>query len=391
MFNFYNFLIEQLDVDKLKHLEHPEDHIIHAGEEGYHHAINTLNTVHDHIKNKQENKDLKLTTKYDGSPSIVFGHHPETGKFFVATKSAFNTNPKINYTHDDIERNHGHAPGLVEKLKAALTHLPKIAPKEGVYQGDLMYTHDDIKDHGGSVHFTPNTITYSADKNSKEGKKISNSKLGLVVHTKYNGSNFDNMKAGFNVDHDSFNHHNDVHNISPEVNIKSAKITPEQSKSFESHINAAKKVHEELKGDGYASVEPHQANLKLYINDTVRNSTKPSTEGYKEFLKKRGEKEASKVKTDTTKAAKIKAHQDLIDHVNNNEKHISNVLKLHNHITKAKDVLVDSLSSTSDYHHTVDGKQTRPEGFVATVNGRPSKLVDRGPQGFSMANFNRVR
>ncbi len=66
---------------------------------------------------------------------VAVGTNPENGRFFVATKSAFNKNPKINYTHEDIEKNHGHAPGLVEKLKAALTHLPKSTPKKGVFQG----------------------------------------------------------------------------------------------------------------------------------------------------------------------------------------------------------------------------------------------------------------
>lgn len=79
------------------------------------------------------------------SPSIVFGHHPKTGKFFVASKSAFNKNPKINYTEKDIDRNHGHAPGLSSKLKSALKHFPKVTPKKGIYQGDLMYTHEDLK------------------------------------------------------------------------------------------------------------------------------------------------------------------------------------------------------------------------------------------------------
>ena len=66
------------------------------------------------------------------SPALVAGHHPETGRFFVASKSAFNKTPKINYTHEDIEKNHGHAPGLMEKLHAALDHLPKIMPARGV-------------------------------------------------------------------------------------------------------------------------------------------------------------------------------------------------------------------------------------------------------------------
>jgi hypothetical protein len=38
-----------------------------------------------------------VTDKADGAPSIVYGHHPETGKFFVATKSAlFNLIPFAN-------------------------------------------------------------------------------------------------------------------------------------------------------------------------------------------------------------------------------------------------------------------------------------------------------
>jgi hypothetical protein len=53
-------------------------------------------------------KSSNLTMKYDGSPSLVFGHHPSNGKFFVATKSAFNKNPKINHTEKDIDKNHGH-------------------------------------------------------------------------------------------------------------------------------------------------------------------------------------------------------------------------------------------------------------------------------------------
>ena len=93
------------------------------------------------------------------SPSIVFGHHPATGQFFVSTKSAFNKEPKINYTHEDIENNHGHAPGLVSNLKKALDHLPKITPKTGVFQGDLMHHAGSVEKEGSKLHFKPNTIT----------------------------------------------------------------------------------------------------------------------------------------------------------------------------------------------------------------------------------------
>ena len=86
---------------KLKHLEHAEDHVIHAGREGFVHAHQNLTDLHDQMKGRKNN--TSITTKYDGSPSIVFGHHPENGKFFVGSKSVFNKTPKVNYSHEDIE------------------------------------------------------------------------------------------------------------------------------------------------------------------------------------------------------------------------------------------------------------------------------------------------
>ena len=130
-----SFLVEESTEEKLKHLEHPEDHPIKSGEAGFHHAFNTLKTTAETLQG--HDTGTRLMTKYDGAPSVVFGHHPETGKFFVASKSAFNKDPKINYSEADIMKNHGHAPGLVNKLKAALKHLPKVAPKNGVFQGDF--------------------------------------------------------------------------------------------------------------------------------------------------------------------------------------------------------------------------------------------------------------
>ena len=106
----------------------------------------------------------------DGAPSIVFGTHPTTKQFFVASKSAFNKNPKINYTPEDIEANHGHAPGLVDKLKASLEHLPKITP-HGVFQGDLLHTAGDAKSEKGMTSITPNTITYSSPDGFSRSRK----------------------------------------------------------------------------------------------------------------------------------------------------------------------------------------------------------------------------
>jgi hypothetical protein len=88
MMKFTKFLAEEASDDKLKHLEHVEDHVVHGGSEGFAHAFHTLNGVHDKLKGADNN--TKVTMKYDGSPSVVFGTHPENGKFFVGSKSVFN-------------------------------------------------------------------------------------------------------------------------------------------------------------------------------------------------------------------------------------------------------------------------------------------------------------
>ena len=125
-------ITESAEEEKLKHLEHAEDHVINAGKEGFKHAFNTLHGVHTALTKKKS--EVSVSHKFDGSPSIVFGHNPENGRFFVASKSAFNVNPKLNYSLSDIDKNHGHAPGLVSKLKAALRHLPKTERKLKAYE-----------------------------------------------------------------------------------------------------------------------------------------------------------------------------------------------------------------------------------------------------------------
>ena len=68
---FTEFLIEDKEEDKLKHLEHVEDHVIHAGHEGFGHAFHTINDVHNHLSGKGKGQ-TDTTIKYDGSPSVVF-------------------------------------------------------------------------------------------------------------------------------------------------------------------------------------------------------------------------------------------------------------------------------------------------------------------------------
>lgn len=136
------------------HLQHPEDSIL-TGDLS---ALNAfINPSH-------------LSVKFDGRPAIVWGTHPQNGKTFVGTKSVFNKKKiKINYTVEDIERNHGDRPELVMVLTACLENL---YPTNYIYQGDF------IGFGGGQVEFTPNTVDYVFP-------DVINETIVVAPHTEY--------------------------------------------------------------------------------------------------------------------------------------------------------------------------------------------------------------
>jgi hypothetical protein len=125
---------------KVLHLEHPEDTI-----------LNGDLTVLDWFTAGGD-----LSVKIDGAPAIVWGFHPENGKFFVGTKSVFNkVKIKICYTQEDVfalydEATHA---SLIEILCACLKYLPRYDGDQFIYQGDFI-------GFGGSTEYKPNTITY---------------------------------------------------------------------------------------------------------------------------------------------------------------------------------------------------------------------------------------
>ena len=155
---------------KNKHLEHPEDSILNKGREG---ALEVLK----YLKSKKN----EISVKYDGAPAIVCGRNPENGKFFVGTKSVFNkVKIKINYTHHDIEVNHGHIPRVASILHLCFEKLPRY---DGIFQGDFI-------GYGGTDTFDPNTITYKFDKNIKQD-------IVVAAHTRYIGRQMKNLEAVF--------------------------------------------------------------------------------------------------------------------------------------------------------------------------------------------------
>jgi len=111
--------------------------------------------------------DYQVSLKIDGSPAIVWGTNPASGKFFVGTKSVFNkVKLKINESHEDIDRNH--SGNVAQILHCCLDSLPRT---DNIYQGDFI-------GFGGVNFYTPNTITY-------QFPEIVTQSIIIAPHTKW--------------------------------------------------------------------------------------------------------------------------------------------------------------------------------------------------------------
>ena len=188
-------------MSKNTHLEHLEDSILLDGKQGAKDAFVFIDLLANTFSGKGSNS-FKITTKWDGAPAIFCGIHPVVGKFFVGTKSIFNKSPKINFTAQDIDRNHGDSPGLVEKLKVALEYFPELGIK-GIAQGDLLFTDDTSTktiDGKKQLTFQPNTITYAIPESDDFYVKAKAAKIGVVFHTTYRGSTIETLNASFGYD-----------------------------------------------------------------------------------------------------------------------------------------------------------------------------------------------
>ena len=374
-FEKFRALIEAEEGTKLKHLDHPEDHPLLYGKSGVRKAIGSLNAV---AEGRSE-----VTQKVDGAPSIVTGHavDPRDGKKkpFISTKSAFNKNPKINFTPEDIDTNHGHAPGLASKLKAGLEHLPKVLPKKGVFQGDMMFTSEDLQKNGKATTFTPNTISYTA--RGDEAKKINKAKVGAVFHTKYEGNDLANASAEpmTREDYAQFDQHPDVWHRS--AHMDHAPLSPEDKKIFDNHIKMAEKAANKGGDDMFANTAIHHGagnHLVTYINHTIRSDESPSSEGFKSFVKGKMQKEVDKMKSDAGKTKKTAEMEGHLNHIDHNSDHYDNIFDLHKHLANAKHILINHYNSKkSDIEHHINGDVADPEGFVANTSNGMIKLVDR--------------
>ena len=292
---------------KRTHLEHIEDIVITDGYEGGKAVIEYFRGLLLTLKGSSS-EAMSVSVKWDGAPAVVCGTNPDNGKFFVGTKSVFAQAAKINYTKRDIAKNHG-TEELGQKLLKCLVHLKKLNI-QGVVQGDLLYTDEDIvrKNISGKPHltFTPNTITYAVPEQSDLGKQIDRAKVGIIFHTTYNGETLADMTASGGADVSSFAKNDDVFfdNATYKDVSGSAKFTDAETKAFynsieklETLLNNVPRNLSNVLGQNQDFVPMFQ----MYINAMVKQGTLPSDVnkfllGFKKFYNDRMQQQIAGLK-----------------------------------------------------------------------------------------------
>ena len=374
------------------HLTHLEELILTQGEKGYKQAKSFLIEL---LKNLAGNSNTKINTsvKWDGAPAIFTGINPDNGQFFVGTKSVFNKVPKINYTMEDIDMNHGAAPGLAEKLKLALQYFPSLGIKN-ILQGDFMFDSSMVKNTNidGKAHlsFKPNTITYAVESDSDLGKEIAAAKIGIVFHTTYESLQ---SGASFGADVSSLNKTRDVwfDDAFFKDSTGIVTLTVEEAKEVQSLIKKADSIK-----INYENLPA--ADLNVYLNNEIRsgqfvNNPKVSFDAFQKWYQKsRIDKRVEKLKSDKGRMKAIAAGQEQMKMFQRRRQDIINLFQVSKLLSDAKLIFVKKYNNAiyNTKHFVDDGKGglrvTAPEGYVAVDRiGNGVKFVDRVE--FSRANF----
>jgi hypothetical protein len=398
MKKFSSFLIEE----KNTHMEHLEDAVLNGGVNGTRQAINLLRSLRDMLSGNSS-RGVSTTVKWDGAPAIFAGTDPSDGKFFVAKKGIFNKNPKIYKTPEEVDADTSGE--LSVKLKDALKYLPELGIT-GVVQGDFLFSKSDLKSetHDGEkvTTFHPNTIVYSVPTKSELGATIRKAKIGIVWHTTYTGTSFENMKASFGKEIAS------KLKTSPNVwsvdamftDVSgSATFTDKETKKITSYLSQTGKLFKKLDAATLNSISDNAELLqkvKTHYNTKVRagekiTNVRSHVKDLIAYINKYYEKEAGKRKSEKGKAVQIGKRDEILKFFSTpNVKNLENIFTMMNLLIDAKEMIIskmDQASNITTLLRTKDGfKVTAPEGYVAIDNdGSALKLVNR--MQFSHANF----
>ena len=387
------------NVTQLKHLEHLEDEMLNYGVEGCIASVNFLKELRKMLG--CDNSTGFMQTKWDGAPSVVCGTDPNSGMFFVGTKSVFAQNSKACYRDADVDLYY--EGDLAEKLKYSLKYFSTLGI-QGIVQGDLLFTTDVKREtvNGEKLYtFTPNTITYGIPVDHPIGVATSKAKIGVVFHTHYRGTNFQTMQAvaGAKVKGSI-----EVLSVDNDTPMDRVGLNHSEEMLFDKYVANIEKMCaasgdflDELTtlsgtaGDAKWHVSSY---LKQFFNSQIKNqktisNTTQALEDLTNFYHSKVKPLADKIKTPKTQVAKKKLIYDSENYLINNATKFKSMLGLYKEIQEIKQFVIDKLDKLETFKTFVQTdtgyKVTGPEGYVLHKDGDMIKFVNRLE--FSYNNF----
>ena len=387
------------NVTQLKHLEHLEDEMLNYGVEGCIASVNFLKELRKMLG--CDNSTGFMQTKWDGAPSVVCGTDPNSGMFFVGTKSVFAINSKACYRDADVDLYY--EGDLAEKLKYSLKYFSTLGI-QGIVQGDLLFTTDVKREtvNGEKLYtFTPNTITYGIPVDHPIGVATSKAKIGVVFHTHYRGTDFQTMQAvaGAKVKGSI-----EVLSVDNDTPMDRVGLNHSEEMLFDKYVSNIEKMCaasgdflDELTtlsgtaGDAKWHVSSY---LKQFFNSQIKNqktisNTTKALEDLTNFYHSKVKPLADKIKTPKTQVAKKKLIYDSENYLINNATKFKSMLGLYKEIQEIKQFVIDKLDKLETFKTFVQTdtgyKVTGPEGYVLHKDGDMIKFVNRLE--FSYNNF----
>lgn len=396
-FKLYFEQYQLIEENAKGHLTHLEELLLTEGERGYELARTYLLDLLGMLQGKHKRK-IKMSVKWDGAPFIMAGKHPQNGQHFVATKSAFNVEPLLNFTETDIINNHGDKPELVEKLKKALKFTKQMGIK-GLIGGDIMYTSpSEINPafHDGEefITFKPNTTVYAVEKDSELAKEISNSVMGVIWHSAYSEIDDSTKRA---LSNSEFKKLKEV----PGVWMDDAEFTDSTGK-VGIDKDEAKQVKNLIKtADGikvkFGPLTKFLPLVNIYLNTEIRKGSfiedpEGSFKNFYQWLSNRNETAIKKLVAKKRIEAKTTASKEQLAELKSLSGDMINLFKKSKLLQQAKQIFINKYNNavynTRHFFDNGDGtlRPSNPEGYVAINNdGNLVKFIDRLE--FSRANF----
>lgn len=391
-----DWMLLESKTGKNVHMTHLEDLVLDDGYTGAREALAYLEGVRGMLAQGGD-RSQQVTVKWDGAPAIVCGTDPETGKFFVGTKSVFGKTPKLGRTHEEIDSVYGESP-VKDKLHLCLDELSKLGIK-GIVQGDMMFTKDSVKeekiDGDEYLTFRPNTITYAVRTGTDLAKRISAANLGIVFHTAYEGDSIADASASFGVDVSGYNKTSSVwvDDAFYKDVTGSATLSDKQNNIISRGIIQIKNTLASTDPDKFDTVTQQPDFKKFvqpYINNLVRQErsvgdSNTFIKGFQQFFHGKMQGEISKLKGGPDSPAAQNRLQKIADLENSfveNKDVLFSVLTVYKQINNLKLMLIKKLNTVEGMNTFVKTDRgyevTNPEGYVAVgKSGGAVKFNDR--------------